>query len=171
MSETGQIIYLDLLNFNDILDFNNGIGQLRIYFSYLVTLRRSRMQTPPHPFFSLQIYVKVLNFRSLSYMDVGSSMNINMYINFSPCILLQVDQPTSWSSTDEKDWMGDNPPLYKELWRLIIRKTGGNRGHQSPTVTKPSCTGEPLTYRTIMLSHMDNKQHQKNLIAKPFTRN
>ena len=43
MSETGQIIYLDLLNFNDILDFSNGIGQLRIYFSYLVNLRRSRM--------------------------------------------------------------------------------------------------------------------------------
>ena len=44
MSETGQIIYLDLLNFNDILDFSNGIGQLRIYFSYLVNLRRSRMR-------------------------------------------------------------------------------------------------------------------------------
>ena len=106
MSETGQIIHLDLLNFNDILDFSNGIGQLRIYFSYLVNLRRSRMQTPPHLFFFfffLQIYVKVLNFRSLSYMDVGSSMNMNMYINFSPCILLQDDQPTSWSSTDVKD--------------------------------------------------------------------
>ena len=106
MSETGQIIYLDLLNLNDILDFSNGIGQLRIYFSYLVNLRRSRIQTPPHPLFlflSLQIYVKVLNFRSLSYMDVGSSMNINMYINFSLCILLQDDQPTSWSSMDEKD--------------------------------------------------------------------
>ena len=45
------------------------------------------------------------------------------------------------------------------------------RGHQSPTVTKPSCTGEPLAYRTIMLSHMDTKQHQKNLIAEPFTKN
>ena len=104
MSETGQIIYLDLLNFNDILDFSNGIGQLRIYFSYLVNLRRSRMQTPPHfLFFSLQIYVKVLNFRSLSYMDVGSSINMNMYINFSLRILLQDDQPTSRSSMDEKD--------------------------------------------------------------------
>ena len=66
-----------------------------------------------------------------------------------------------------------HPQMRKTEWEKTHykenRQQHAERGHQSPTVTKPSCTGEPLTYRTIMLCHMDTKQHQKNLIAKPFT--